>query len=127
MSLLARIKRLLGLGGSAEWERDEPAAVTVERERDPEPAAVEPTPAVEEPEDITEPDPSAPEEDGPAADPVSSLDGIGPTYSDRLGDAGVETVGELAAADPQELSSSTDIAESRLVRWVEAAQQRTSG
>jgi predicted flap endonuclease-1-like 5' DNA nuclease len=52
------------------------------------------------------------------------LKGIGPSYADRLADAGVETVADLAAADPDALAEDTDISEKRLGRWVDRAKAR---
>lgn len=135
MSLLTRIKRILGLERSAEWEDEQPAAVTVEHEPEEEPdeatdddertveADVDETP----PEEPPAPEPEPADDDAEPGEPVTSLDGIGPTYGDRLAEAGVDSVDDLAAADPASLAEATDIAESRLVRWVESAEQRTSG
>lgn len=55
---------------------------------------------------------------------VSSVKGIGQAYADRLHEAGVDTVADLAAADPEELAAETDLSEKRVGRWVEAAQAR---
>jgi predicted flap endonuclease-1-like 5' DNA nuclease len=64
--------------------------------------------------------PSADEAD----EPTSEIKGIGPSYADRLAEAGVESIGDLAAADPAELAEQTDLSEKRLGRWVERAQAR---
>jgi predicted flap endonuclease-1-like 5' DNA nuclease len=56
-----------------------------------------------------------------SSDPVTELNGIGPAYGDRLAAAGVETVADLAAADPDELEAETDISASRIEDWVDAA------
>ena len=52
---------------------------------------------------------------------MDSLDGIGPAYAERLADAGVTTVGDLAAADAADLDAKTDIGEGRLAGWIERA------
>ncbi|WP_276257576.1 helix-hairpin-helix domain-containing protein [Haloglomus litoreum] len=70
-----------------------------------------------------EPDPSE-ESAGAADDPADTVSGIGPAYASKLADAGVETVGDLAAADPAELAEQTDISEKRLSRLVERAAER---
>jgi predicted flap endonuclease-1-like 5' DNA nuclease len=61
------------------------------------------------------------DEDGDA--PVDSVNGIGPAYAQRLADAGVETVGDLVAADVAEVSEIADISESRIERWQERARE----
>jgi predicted flap endonuclease-1-like 5' DNA nuclease len=78
----------------------------------------------EESEPAETPDPAAAsetDEDGDA--PVDSVIGIGPAYAQRLADAGVETVGDLVAADVAEVSEIADISESRIERWQERARE----
>ena len=55
---------------------------------------------------------------------VNVLKGIGPSYAEQLGSAGVETVADLASADVDALADETDIAASRLERWSERAKAR---
>ena len=68
---------------------------------------------------------SAAESTGEAADlsddPVTELTGIGPAYGQRLSDAGVDTVADLAGADADELEAATDISASRIEGWIDAA------
>jgi predicted flap endonuclease-1-like 5' DNA nuclease len=71
-------------------------------------------------EDDVESDP--PEDD--SDEHVETVRGIGPAYAERLADAGVETVGDLAAADAGALSRQIDVAESRIVRWIDRARDR---
>ncbi|MFB6227290.1 MAG: helix-hairpin-helix domain-containing protein [Halobacteriales archaeon] len=54
---------------------------------------------------------------------VEEIKGIGPTYAERLADAGVQTVSELAAADAAELGSKTGVGESRVANWIERASE----
>jgi predicted flap endonuclease-1-like 5' DNA nuclease len=58
------------------------------------------------------------------SDPVETVRGIGPAYGTRLGDVGVETVADLAAADPGDLARTISVAESRVDRWVARARGR---
>ena len=59
-----------------------------------------------------------------AENDVNVLKGIGPSYAEQLGSAGVETVADLASADVDALADETDIAASRLERWSERAKAR---
>jgi predicted flap endonuclease-1-like 5' DNA nuclease len=96
-------------------------------------AATEPTEAAEpaeaagpESEDITtdvddtgpEPEETADATESPS---VQELKGIGPAYGERLADAGVGTVADLAEADPEDLAERTTVSESRLREWIERA------
>ena len=56
-----------------------------------------------------------------STDPVTELKGIGPAYGDRLADAGIETVGELAGADAAELADRIELGESRVAGWIDQA------
>ncbi|MCU4717705.1 helix-hairpin-helix domain-containing protein [Halapricum hydrolyticum] len=57
-------------------------------------------------------------------EPTDVIKGIGSAYADRLADAGVETVADLAARDAESLSEETDISEKRLQTWIERAKHR---
>ena len=70
----------------------------------------------------SEAEPAADVED--ADEPVDTVKGIGPAYADRLRDAGVETVGDLAAADPEDLADQVDLSAKRVGRWVDSANDR---
>jgi len=52
---------------------------------------------------------------------VDELSGIGATYAERLGEAGIETVADLAGADAERVAADSDIAQSRIERWIERA------
>lgn len=54
--------------------------------------------------------------------PVSEIKGIGPTYTDRLGEAGIETVADLAAAEIPEVADAAKTGETRAANWIERAQ-----
>ncbi|MDG5776961.1 helix-hairpin-helix domain-containing protein [Haloarculaceae archaeon H-GB2-1] len=112
---------------------------------DSESATAEPTSATDDSDTATKPDDSEetgsdaePEETEPtgehdttegsaaAADgtPTDSIKGIGPTYADRLAELGIDTVQDLAEADPERIASEGDIAEKRVLNWVERARNR---
>ena len=59
--------------------------------------------------------------DETAAPDLTDVAGVGPAYADRLRAAGVETVADLAAADPVVLAGEADIPEGRLREIVAAA------
>jgi len=56
-------------------------------------------------------------------DPVTELNGIGPAYAERLSGQGIETVGELAVADPEAIAAETDLGAKRVSSWVEQARE----
>ena len=60
------------------------------------------------------------EAESEAAD-VESIDGIGPTYADRLRSVGIETVADLAAADPEAVAEAANVGVTRAEGWIEQA------
>lgn len=141
MSLIQRIKSVLGLNGSAPREEEGPVAVTVEHEPEtateagevdqPQPEtefAEAPTGAGEVEDAPTETEPAEPDPEGPTHDgPVTEISGIGPSYSERLAAAGVTTIGELARADAEELGQATELSANRISGWIESAKDLASG
>jgi len=63
--------------------------------------------------------------DTPENPAVDSVKGIGPTYSDRLGAAGIETVDDLAGADAEAVADAAKVSVSRAENWIERARSRT--
>ncbi len=55
---------------------------------------------------------------------VDALKGIGPSYAEQLGEADIETVDDLADADPADVADEIDVSESRVERWSERAKAR---
>jgi len=55
--------------------------------------------------------------------PVDELKGIGSAYAERLGNAGIESVADLAAADAATLDEETDIGQGRIEGWIEQAEE----
>jgi predicted flap endonuclease-1-like 5' DNA nuclease len=82
----------------------------------------DPTRAAEPAEAAESGDEAAAESDTKSGEDVSTVKGIGPAYAERLHEAGVETVADLAAADPETLGGETDLSPKRVGRWVEHAQ-----
>ncbi|MFC4986983.1 helix-hairpin-helix domain-containing protein [Saliphagus infecundisoli] len=92
------------------------------------------TEPADSPEEATEPaeatgpseEDAVPEPEADAGDdqPVETIKGIGPAYAERLADAGVETVGDLAAADSEELAAETGIAPTRVQGWIDRVNSR---
>lgn len=70
----------------------------------------------------SEPEPDVAAGEG-SDDPVDQIRGIGPAYAERLESAGIETVGELAAADAADLAERTDVPEGRASNWIERARE----
>ena len=52
------------------------------------------------------------------------IKGIGSAYADRLSEAGIETVADLAHGDAESLSEETGISEKRLQNWIDRAKHR---
>jgi polyhydroxyalkanoate synthase len=50
---------------------------------------------------------------------VETVDGIGPTYAERLGEAGIETVADLREHGPEELASIADAPAGRTESWLD--------
>lgn len=108
MGLLAKLRSILG---GDEPEEVDPG-VSVERE----PTDGEPTADGDDGSPTGRPE--------TATKSVEDIKGVGPAYADRLGDAGVETVGDLADADVDGLAEKTDLSAKRIENWIEQAQAR---
>ncbi len=120
MGILSALKSLLGndaSGSHREETIDSPVGFEDDAEEVEYEAATER--AVKEPVESEEV-----ADDSGATEPVDVIKGIGPSYSERLAAAGVETVGELAAGDAEELAEDTGIGSSRLESWIERAKAR---
>lgn len=53
--------------------------------------------------------------------PVDEIKGIGPAYSERLGEIGIETVADLAAADAADVAERTTVPEKTVRKWIDRA------
>jgi len=80
----------------------------------------EPKPEVTEPEEHAEMHvPAAEKPAAPLTDlPIESIEGIGPVYGKRLRNAGIPTVEELLAADPQNIADVCDVNLDQAERWI---------
>ncbi len=135
MGLLEKLKSVFG----SRNERGSPSAgeaeVTVEYEpaaeseravkgtgEDAELEASEP--AVDGAAEATEPE-TAETDAATESPPVDDVKGIGPTYSERLVEADVETVADLATADAETVAEAAETSASRAESWIERARDRT--
>jgi len=62
-------------------------------------------------------------EDAAAEVTVETIDGIGPTYADRLREAGIDTPDELAAASIEDVADAADVSETRAEDWIAKARE----
>jgi polyhydroxyalkanoate synthase len=82
--------------------------------------------AQEDAEETVEADEAVTAEDEPESDlpeetveTVDTVDGIGPTFADRLEAAGIETTADLAEYDAAELADIAETTESRAQDWLD--------
>lgn len=115
----------------------EPAEAVAEADTDTGPA-VEPAEAAgpvagepdADPESEPEPDSAELEDatdelnEAAGGEPTDAIKGIGNAYAERLTAAGIETVSDLANADPEALSEETSVSQTRIERWIDRARQR---
>lgn len=95
--------------------------MTVEHEPDAPETGVTTDPVDTGPDDAGDAEPSTEDEPSGGDVPVDELSGIGAAYADRLAEAEVETVADLAAADAESVAEAADIAASRIERWSDQA------
>ena len=132
MNLLQKLKAVLGLDGTRQPPSTTEPDVTVERE----PAAETeravkgvdaPSDAPRAPRSATAAS-SASDESGSEktedSTSVQEIDGIGPTYAERLEAAGIRTVADLAGSDAGTVAEAAEAGESRAADWIEQAQSR---
>jgi polyhydroxyalkanoate synthase len=65
----------------------------------------------------TEADPAATEGSG-----LEEIDGVGPTYAERLRESGIDSVAALADADAGTVAEAAQVGEARAEDWIEQAQ-----
>ncbi|WP_267639425.1 class III poly(R)-hydroxyalkanoic acid synthase subunit PhaC [Haloarchaeobius amylolyticus] len=71
--------------------------------------------------DSTEDDAVEIEVEGVDETDLEVIDGIGPSYAERLRNAGVDSIADLAAVDVDELAAETDLNPQRIQGWVDQA------
>lgn len=120
MGIISKLKNVLGLTSNSTSHPQDDYSPSIPQEPPTEDDSTEPTLTEA---DIQEPDQESDPtiDDEPPGDPVDTIKGIGPSYAEKLGKAGVNTVDELANADPASLAEQTGIAESRIQNWIDQA------
>jgi predicted flap endonuclease-1-like 5' DNA nuclease len=102
MKRVAKIIGLVGAAAAVVWAmRDR--FVSVATSREPEPPAFR-----------TDPPPTA---------TVSTIDGIGPVFAERLAKAGLGTVDSLAEASPDRVAEAAGISAARARAWIDLAKK----
>ena len=59
----------------------------------------------------------------PDGDPVEQITGIGPAYGERLAAMGIETVDDLAVADPAAVADEASVGKKRATTWIDRANE----
>jgi len=90
----------------------------VQRQRAPAPLP-EGGPYEPAPEPVAEPA-------GDEVDDLTSVNGIGPAYADRLHRAGISTIADLGQADAEALAEQIDVAPGVVADWQEQARELRS-
>lgn len=70
-----------------------------------------------------EPEPPAFKAEKPKGPKVDTIDGIGPTYAERLTKSGLGTVDALAAASPDMVAEAASVSTTRARNWIDLANQ----
>jgi len=125
MGIISTLKSVLGVAGQSRERGSDPGtAVTVERE--PEAASERAVKGIDAPASTTGSEPDAAEDavedDG---EPVDAIKGIGAAYAERLAEAGIHSVSDLAAADAESLAEQIALGEGRIQGWIDRATART--
>jgi hypothetical protein len=99
---------------------DEPSEAT---EADDQPAeSGDGTDALEA--DAAEPAESGAVDDGDSDEPLDSIKGIGPAYSERLTEAGIDSVAELAEGDAEAIGEAISVSPNTVSNWIDRAAEQ---
>jgi len=99
-------------------DEPEPAEIAIDdADEETEEAVESQEAATEDPEDVE--GESSEEPDAGDAPEVDVVNGIGPTYADRLREAGIETVADLREAEAERVADVAEVSESRAGEWIE--------
>ncbi|MFB6293757.1 MAG: helix-hairpin-helix domain-containing protein, partial [Halonotius sp.] len=71
-------------------------------------------------DDVAAIDEAEPDDD----EPLDSIKGIGPAYSDRLHDAGITSISELADGDAEAIGDEISVSPKTVSNWIERANDR---
>jgi predicted flap endonuclease-1-like 5' DNA nuclease len=111
-------------GAAVEPQEDAEEAEPAEDAEEAEPAPQSTSSPDDQAESADADDPADESVEDVPSEPVDVIKGIGPAYADRMADAGVETVADLAAADADDLESQTEISAKRIQGWIDRAKVR---
>ena len=102
-------------------EEEEDADASVESIQEQAQEAVEETESeeTEASEETVESEADTASEEDVGAEPVDTVSGIGPTYAERLEDAGIETTADLAEYDAEELAEIAETSDSSTADWLD--------
>jgi predicted flap endonuclease-1-like 5' DNA nuclease len=68
-----------------------------------------------------EPQPPVFRSEAAGSTPVEVIDGIGPVFARRLGEAGIEDVHSLAVASPDRVAEAAGVSAARAKKWIDLA------
>ena len=74
--------------------------------------------------DTAEPAESAAVDDGDSDEPLDSIKGIGPAYSERLTEAGIDSVAELAEGDAEAIGEAISVSPKTVSNWIDRATEK---
>lgn len=117
-----RARREREPGETVEEPEDEEAAAEGTEETAAEEAAGEG--AAEEPTDEDRWEETTEAVDALVDHDVTEINGIGETYGQRLRNAGIESLADLAAAEPFEVADAANVSRDRATNWLEALRTR---